>query len=251
MENKRVALYIRVSSEEQAKHGMSLEAQLKTLNEYCQYKGWISSKVYREEGVSAGSIKRRKAFKTMLNDCKNGKYDIILVTKFDRLFRNVIDSLQTLEELRVNDIDFVSVAEDIDTTTPMGMAMFTIISVFAELERKMNTMRVDEVRKLRFEEGLFPSRSFYGYRPIIKGRKIVAFKQHKKEADKIKEIFELRGKNKSFTSISKEVKMPLQSVINIISNKVYYGIISYKDEEKKGVHEPIITEEVFNKANGI
>lgn len=240
-DKKRIALYLRVSTEEQAKFGISLETQLKKLQDYCEFKDWEVFKVYKDEGFSAGSMKKRKAFKQMIEESKTRKFSTIMVTKIDRAFRNVIDALLVLEDLRINNIDFVSIGEDIDTTTPMGKAMFTIISVFAQLEREMNVGRVKDVRQMRFDKGIFPSRSHFGYRPIIKDKKIIGFKPDLKESQIVKEIFKLTIEKVSYRLICEKFNLQPQSYYNIIRNPVYCGYITFEGVTKQGLHDPLIS----------
>ena len=247
--NKYVALYLRVSTEEQVKHGTSLDAQLNKLQEYCKFKEWTVFKIYKDEGISGGSTKKRKAFLRMIEDSKQGKFSAVVVTKIDRAFRNVVDALLVLEDFRVNDIDFVSIAEDIDTTTPMGKAMFTIISVFAQLEREMNAGRVRDVRILRFKQGMFPARAFFGYKPIKKDRKIIGFGIDKKKAEIVEDCFLMASNGTSYKKVCAKHKIKPQSYYNILENKVYYGIIEFEGEEKVGVHPAIISKELFEKVN--
>lgn len=246
---KKVALYLRVSTDEQAKHGLSLESQLKKLQDYCQFKNWEIFKVYKDEGISGGSTKKRKSFKQMIEDSKTGKFSTILVTKIDRAFRNVVDALLVLEDLRIKNIDFVSIGEDIDTTTPMGKAMFTIISVFAQLERETNIGRVRDVRQMRFDKGMFPARSPFGYEPVIKDKKVIGFKPNKKEAEIVKGVFKMASMGVGYGDVCKAFNLKPQQFYNIIKNKVYIGIVSFESEEKKGIHEPLIDEETFRKCN--
>lgn len=249
MNKKRVAIYLRVSTDEQAKHGISLDSQLKKTQDYCEFKDWEIFKVYRDEGISGGSTKKRKAFQQMIKDSKEKKFSAILVTKIDRAFRNVIDALLTLENLRDNGTDFVSISEDIDTTTPMGKAMFTIISVFAQLEREMNTGRVRDVRTLRFEQGMFPARSPYGYRPIVRDKKVVGFKIYPKEAEVVSGCFKMASEGKDYKEICSTYGLKPQQYYNILRNKAYCGYVVFEGKERKGIHEPIISEELFNKVN--
>ncbi|MBU0894834.1 MAG: recombinase family protein [Nanoarchaeota archaeon] len=244
---KRVALYLRVSTDEQAKHGISLEAQLKKLQDYCEFKDWEVFKVYKDEGISGSSIKKRKAFKQMLEESKEGKFSAIIVTKIDRAFRNTRDALNILEDLGINKIDFVSVGEDIDTTTAMGKAMFTMVSAFAQLEREMNVGRVKDVRQMRFDKGMFPARSPFGYKPLIKDKKIVSFKIDRKQAEIVSGCFKMTSEGHSYSEICKNYKIKPQSYYNIIKNKVYCGFISFEGEERKGIHSPIISEELYKK----
>lgn len=248
---KRVALYLRVSSDEQKKHGLSLEAQLKKLQDYCQFKDWEIFRVYKDEGISGSSIKKRKEFMQMISDSKQHKFSTILVTKIDRAFRNVVDALLVLEDLRVNNIDFVSVAEDIDTTTPMGKAMFTIISVFAQLEREMNIGRVRDVRHMRFEKGILPARSPFGYKPLIKDKKVVGFILDKKKAEIVQTCFKRASEGISYQEICKELKLKPQQYYNIIRNKVYTGVVVFEGKENKGTHPSIISEMLYNQVNGL
>jgi len=244
-----VALYLRVSTDEQKKHGLSLEAQLKNLQDYCKFKGWSIYKVYRDEGISGKSTKNRTAFIEMLEDSRNKKFSIILVTKIDRAFRNVMDALTSLEELRKNKIDFVSIAEDIDTTTPMGKAMFTIISVFAQLERELNVKRVSDVRKFRFDKGMFPARAPFGYSAIRKNKKVVGFKVNKRESEIVKKVFKDSFESIDYKITCKELNIKPGSYYNILKNKAYIGIIEFNGVEKKGLHEPLVSEEVFKEVN--
>lgn len=251
MEGKRVALYLRVSTEEQAKHGLSLDAQLSKLQDYCVFKKWTIFKVFKDEGISAGSTKKRKAFQDMLKEAKEGRFNTIIVTKFDRAFRNVADAVITLDEFRKSNIDFISCGEDIDTTTPMGKAMFYIISVFAQLEREINITRVKDVRSLRFEQGLFPARSPFGYRPIFKEKKIVGFKLDNKESEIVREIFKLTSEGVNYKEICSKLGILPGSYYNIIKNKVYCGFIEFGGNVKKGIHEPIVSEELWNSVNNV
>jgi len=247
---KNVALYLRVSTEEQAKHGTSLDAQLKKLQDYCEFKGWDIFKVYRDEGISGGSIKKRLAFVEMIKDSEDGKVSAILVTKIDRAFRNVIDALTTLEKLRIQGTDFVSISEDIDTTTSIGKAMFIIVSVFAQLEREMNSERVREVRSLRFEQGMFPARSPFGYKPIRKDGKVIRFDVHPKESKVVSDAFLMASQGATYKDVCSKHKIAPQSYYNILKNRVYLGYVLFEGEEKAGNHEPIISEELWRKVNG-
>jgi len=247
MENKKVALYIRVSSDEQRKEGLSIEAQIRRLQQYCNFKKWVIFKIYKDEGVSGKSIKGRKDFLNMLENSKRGKFSAILVTKIDRAFRNVKEALITLDELKERKIDFVSISEDIDTTTAMGKAMFTIISVFAELERSLTRDRNKDIMKDKFERGMMPGKAPFGY-CWNKKKKIMEVDKRKSEI--VKKAFELTSEGIGYRKICDELKLKPQSYYNIIKNKVYIGIIKFENKTKKGVHEPLVSEELFNKANG-
>ena len=250
MENKKkVAIYIRVSSDEQKKSGMSIDAQEEKLKEFCNFKNFEIYKIYKDEGISGGSIKKRKAFMQMISDSKEGSFSAVIVTKIDRAFRNVIDALLVLENLRLSNTDFVSVAEDIDTTTPMGKAMFTIISVFAQLEREMVIGRVRDVRQHKFNKGIFPAKSPFGYKAIYKNKKIVGFKIDEKQAEVVRDCFKMTIDGNSYKEISSKHKLKPQQFYNIIRNNAYCGYVEFQNQVKKGTHQKIISEDEFKLAN--
>jgi len=164
--------------------------------------------------------------------------------------------------LRINGTDFVSIAEDIDTTTPMGKAMFTIISVFAQLERELNMGRVRDVRQHRFEQGMFPARSHFGYKTIIKDKKVVGFSIDKKKAEIVSDCFLMASNGASYKEVCKKYKGKIlqyrkgkkymadlkpQQFYNITKNKVYCGYVLFEGNYVKGSHPPIISEELYNK----
>ena len=124
---KLVALYIRVSTEEQ-----KTDLQLMDLKDYVKRRGYIIYMIYEE--VISGAAKERQALDQLLEDARKRKFDIVLVWKFDRFARSLkmlVDSLALFQELG---IDFISYKENIDTTTSMGRLIFHINSAYAEFE---------------------------------------------------------------------------------------------------------------------
>ena len=97
--------------------------------------------IYEDEGFSGGIINRPR-FQKLLSDIKKEKFDILICYRLDRISRNVSDFSTTLEELQSYGVDFISIKEQFDTTTPMGRAMIYIASVFAQLERETIAERV-------------------------------------------------------------------------------------------------------------
>lgn len=244
---KKVALYIRVSSEEQKKEGFSLEAQKNKLIAYCNLKDWNVYKIYTDEGISAGSIKKRPQFKKLLMDAENKLFTTIVIVKFDRAFRNVADAVNTFNHLKETGIDFASISEDIDTTTAIGSFFFVLISALAELERKMTSERNRSIREYKFNQGLFPARVFYGYKPIKKDGRIVGYSINHKEAEVVLDCFKSSEKGESYLTICKRNKIKPQQYYNIIRNEVYCGYITFETLIKKGIHTPLISEELFSK----
>jgi DNA invertase Pin-like site-specific DNA recombinase len=132
---KKVAIYVRVSTEEQ-----KTDLQLLDLREYVSRRGYRIFHIY--EDIVSGVATERKALDLLLDDARKRKFDIVLVWKFDRFARSLkmlVDSLALFQELG---IDFISYKENIDTTTSMGRLIFHINSAYAEFEREIIRERV-------------------------------------------------------------------------------------------------------------
>ncbi len=132
---QRAAVYARVSTAEQNTEGQ--EAELK---EYAKNRGWEVTKVYRDK--VSGTTRSRPALDELMADAKKRKLDIVLVWRFDRFARSVSHLLQALETFRTVGIEFVSISEQIDTSTPTGKMIFTVLGAVAELERSLIAERV-------------------------------------------------------------------------------------------------------------
>jgi DNA invertase Pin-like site-specific DNA recombinase len=132
----RVGVYARVSTSEQ-----NSENQLIDLRRYAEQRGWTVQKEYVDHGVS-GAKDSRPALDALMHDAKRRRVDIVLVVKFDRFARSAKHLLNALDEFRSLGIDFCSLYDAVDTTTPYGKAMFTIAGAMAELERELIRQRV-------------------------------------------------------------------------------------------------------------
>jgi len=132
----RVALYARVSTTDQ-----STDSQLLDLRRYVRERGWDSFKEYVDEGIS-GTKDSRPALNELMNDAKKRRFDVVLVWRFDRFARSTKHLILALEEFKNLGVDFVSYQENIDTSSPLGSAIFTIISAVAQLERDIIAERV-------------------------------------------------------------------------------------------------------------
>jgi len=129
--------YIRVSSEEQADSGLGLEAQRQRIRAYCEMKGLSLVTIFEDPGVSGGkALATRPAGFRLLAEARKNK-PVLVVAKFDRLFRSVADAAQTIADFDRRGIELVAIAEGFDMTNPYGRAMAQMASVFAELERAM------------------------------------------------------------------------------------------------------------------
>ena len=132
----RVAIYCRVSTLDQ-----STDSQLLDLRRYVKERGWNLFKEYCDNGIS-GTTNSRPALNQLMDDAKKRKFDVVLVWRFDRFARSTKHLILALEEFRNLGIDFISYQENIDTSSPLGSAIFTIISAVAQLERDIIAERV-------------------------------------------------------------------------------------------------------------
>ena len=140
-EKLRIAIYTRVSTEDQAKEGYSLEVQREYLELFAQRERYEIFKVYCDEGISAYST-RRPALQQLLADAKAKRFELVLVHKIDRFSRNLKDLLMLVDELSSYGVAFKSAAEPFDTTTSAGKLMFQQLGSFAEFERNRIAERV-------------------------------------------------------------------------------------------------------------
>ncbi|MCB9807628.1 recombinase family protein [Candidatus Peribacteria bacterium] len=204
---KRVAQYIRVSTLEQAKEGNSLKGQQDSLSYFIKAhkneKNWITNKslLYIDDGYS-GANDQRPEYQRMMQDARDGKFDVILVYKIDRLFRKTKLLLDAVEELEKNNIEFCSQGEAIDTTKKEGRFFLTVLGAIAEMERETIRDRtimgkIAGARKGRYVGGKYPP---YGYDVDKNGKMVI----NKEEAKIVKEIFHMLVKEKkSETEIAK------------------------------------------------
>lgn len=134
--NLRVALYTRVSTDQQ-----TTENQRRELAAYLAARGWQQTREYCDEGIS-GSLERRPALDELLRDARRRRFDVLVCWRLDRLGRNLKHLITLLEELRSLGIEFVSIGEGIDCTTPAGRLQLHMLGALAEFERDRITERI-------------------------------------------------------------------------------------------------------------
>jgi len=244
----KAALYIRVSTQEQVEN-YSIEAQQEKLKAYCKSKDWIIHDIYIDPGYSGANLERPD-LQRLLSDLS--RIDVVVVYKLDRLSRSQRDTLELIEEhFLKNNVDFVSITETLDTSTPFGKAMIGILSVFAQLERETiaERMRIGHIK--RAEEGL---RGMGGdYDPAGYARVNGMLEVKEDEAQHIRELFNLYEQFHSITKVQAKLKemgyevWRFRRYRDILSNKLYVGYVSFAGKYYKGKHEPIISEEQFNR----
>ncbi|MTI67719.1 MAG: recombinase family protein [Firmicutes bacterium] len=160
----KVAIYVRKSKF--TGKGESIENQIDMCKKYAHNRDIKIDEnlIYEDEGFSGGNVNRPQ-YRKMINDAKNGVFDILICYRLDRISRNVADFSDTLEILQDNDIAFVSVKEQFDTSTPMGRAMMYIASVFAQLERETIAERIrDNMYQLARNGRWLGGRTPFGYK---------------------------------------------------------------------------------------
>lgn len=181
---KRAALYARVSSEQQ-----DTDLQIRELTEFAGAKGWEIHHVYEEK--ITGTTANRPQLKQMLADMQTGKFSLVLVWKLDRFARSLKDLLSLLEMLQDCRVDFISMKDHIDLTTPAGRLMAHLIGAFAEFEASLIRERV--------RAGLANAKK--------KGRKLGRRKERDDNA-----IFQLRTAGLSIRQIAAKLQIAKGSV---------------------------------------
>lgn len=165
---RRVGLYGRVSTEEQALRGFSIEAQVDALKEYCEKNHMKIVDIYLDEGISGAKPPlKRPALKRLLEDVESGKIDMILFTKLDRWFRSVKEYFKVQDVLDNNKVEWKAIQENYDTTTANGQMAITIFLAVAQNERDRTAERIKVVldHKRKNKEACFGGRATpFGYK---------------------------------------------------------------------------------------
>jgi len=263
VEKKKAAIYCRVSTYDQSTgEYSSLSGQEDLLKRYCETQGWEIFDIYKDS-VSGSNLEREQLQRIML-DAEDKKFQVLLATKLDRISRSVYDFLNLDNKLRELGIDIVIATQNIDTTTPTGKMQRTILLAFAEFERDMIAERTREKLFLQAQKGYWGGgHTPLGYNAVDK--KLIV---NREESELVNRIFnyylETPSTNKVATRLNKEGFRPKQrkylsgkssgggkfskeTIKRMLKNVIYIGNIKIKDQEFKGLHEPIIEVELFNK----
>ena len=251
---RRAALYIRVSTQEQAQEGYSVGEQKERLIAYCKAQAWMIADIYVDGGYTGSNINRPGMQKLI---AEIDKFDVVLVYKLDRLSRSQRDTLYLIEDVFLpNKVDFVSMQESFDTSSPFGKAMIGLLAVFAQLEREQIKERTRMGRIARAKSGLHHGG---GYIPIgyeYEDGKLVV---EPYEAEQVRKIFEWYLAGDSLKGIQDKLieggytnrygsYSSWSSVRNILENETYLGRIHFGDVVVDDTHEPLVTAEQFDAA---
>ncbi len=262
----RCAIYTRKSTEEGLeKEFNSLEAQREAGEAYIksqQHEGWrLITKSYDDGGYSGGTIER-PALQELLNDIRSGKIDVVVVYKVDRLSRSLRDFAQIVELFEKQNVSFVSVTQQFNTTTSMGRLTLNILLSFAQFEREVIGERVRDKFAASKQKGMWMG----GFPPLgydIKERKLYI---NPEEASLVRKIFENYLNIKSCLKLAeslnntgyrnkkwvnqKEIErggeiFTNQALSKILNNPIYIGKIKHKKKIYDGQHDAIITEQLW------
>lgn len=252
-----VNVYIRVSTDRQAKEGDSLEEQESELKKFCEYRGFRIHKILIERGKSGGNTNRPE-YQKLLEDIESGTIRAVVVKKLDRLSRSLLDFEQLMTRLQAKEVEFISLRENFDTTTAMGKAMLRIALIFAQLEREQTAERIKDVMDYRATQGLYNgSAPPFGYVNVDK-----ALVPHEREKESLVLIFDQFLKLHSLSQVTKllnEAKIPHRkgrkwadtTVQTLLKNPIYKGYIQWNGTLYAGVHKPLISEKKFSEVQDL
>ena len=276
----KASIYIRVSTEDQAKEGYSLEVQREYLEDFAKREKYEVFKIYSDDGISAFST-RRPALQELLADAKQRKFDLVLVYKIDRFSRNLKDLLNLVDELSNSGVAFKSATEPFDTSTSAGKLMFQQLGSFAEFERNRLAERVFPGMIKGVQQGNWQGARYspfgYNYNKVAKVLEV-----NEKQAPIVKMIFEMAIADKPVRYIREYLTkkgyrnrngnyFSAKLIRDIVRNRIYTGKLVWNrchyDKTQKtpkgyryikndpgkvvisqGRHQPLISEDVFERA---
>lgn len=235
------AIYVRVSTQDQAQHGFSLDAQQDSLIGYAKALGYEIFKIYRDEGKSAKDLTHRPEMVQMLKDAEEKKFAAIFVYKLDRFSRSIKDLILTIDQLKKWGIDFISLQDKIETASASGKLMFHIISAFAEFERNIIGDRTTFGMNRKATEGGFITRAPKGYKLVNKELIVDEL-----QAEEIRQIFkEVVETDFSLSKIARKHDLTTPGLIKLLKNTTYLGKVKFADQESEGKHLAIIDKQLF------
>jgi len=218
--------YIRVSTEEQAREGVSLDNQRKRIEYFCGAKEWTLGRIYADEGISGSSLKR-DGVQELISDCKQGKFDVVVIYKLDRLTRSVKDLGTLIEMFDKSDVAFSSVSDNFDTTTANGKLVLNILGSVAQWERDIISERTRDALAHKRSERQIYSPLPLGFEAGEDGRLI----ENKNELAIVKQIRTLRQRGLSYQKIADK--------LNTGGLKTKKGLVWRKGTVYKVLQNPI------------
>lgn len=258
MNTPKAAIYIRVSTEEQAVAGFSLPAQRSILTDYATQHGYEVFAVYADEGVSGRSTKNRFQLQQLLDDSKRGLFSTVLVWKISRFARSIRDLAMICETLMSHGVTFISYSESFDCSTAAGKLMLNVLGAISQWESDVISENVRMAMHERAMRGGRTCGEVLGYDVIPDAGMSV----NKKEADVIRFVFDQFRRYKSYSEVSRALAKaghvgkrgrPIspEGVYKILTCAVYAGYYKWGDARVKGDFDPILTVKQFNAAQAV
>lgn len=264
----RTGIYLRVSTEEQAKEGFSIHAQKEKLTSYANINDWDIYDFYIDDGISGKNITDRPSINRLIEDVKSGKINNVLIYKLDRLTRSVKDLINLIELFEKHNCSFNSVTEKLDTSNAVGRMFIKIIGIFAEFERENLAERVAFGYEQKTREGNYTNcNGVNGYDYIVGSGELVV---NEIEKDIVNRVFDLYLEGNSMVKIARMFnieKVPTKrggdwsqaTIKSILTNPLYIGKIRYgvgkKNQSKAfkvdGTQETIVDEDKFYKTQQV
>ena len=274
---KRVAAYMRVSSEDQVDN-WSLDSQLRQIEDYFELKSDFEIVArYREEGHSAyrDKAETRPVYRQLMADAEGGKFDLVVTVSIDRMSRNSRNMIATVETLAKHNVGYMSLAENLDLTGPMGEIMLSVFSVMAQHQSTQISFHVKRALEQRVRSGLGIGRPPYGYvlcddscqGPEVEGNhgychpdpekaKIVLDILRRYESGsysygELADRLDRQGYRTNGHQADRKGDRPKGyrftgvTIAQIVSNPFYMGVVVLNGKEYPGAHTPIISEELF------
>ena len=249
-EIKKACVYARVSTDEQAKKGYSVDEQVRMCRAQIDAKGWEYAGTFTDPGVSGRKLDR-PGLNAMIEKINAGDIGAVVIYKLDRLSRKQKDTMHIIENvIMANDVYLYSLNETLDTSTPWGRAMIGILSAFNQMESETIQMRTTDGRMAKAKQGGYAGgKPPLGYRSR-EGELVIV----PEEAEIVRAIFSMRKEGKTLMGIaeklnemgyrSKSGKLFRHSAVQTIlaNESVYRGVHKYGDGGE-GYHEPILKEE--------
>jgi len=203
-------------------------------------------KIYSDLGFSGANL-NRPALIRMLNDTKENKIDIVISYKIDRLTRSPKDFYQLIELFDKYGVNFISVTERFDTSTPSGRLLRNIMLTFAQFERELTSERTKDKMLQRAQKGMWNGGFIpFGYKS--ENKKLII---NNSEAKIVQLIYEMYISGVQVAKIFHETNLSKGRIFTILRNPIYIGKIKYDDKLLQGIHEPIISQELFDLAQEI
>lgn len=281
--NKRVAIYCRVSTTEQAEEGYSIDEQNLKIREYCEKEGHEIYNLYEDRGISGKNITNRPGIKQLLKDVTENKFDLVIVWKLNRISRKLLDILNIVELLNKHNIAFRSLTESFETETPSGKLQLNIMGAIGEFERESLAENIKLGLEAKARSGEWCGGIVLGYDiveipSVGKKRKNTKLQINEREANTVRRIFDLYSQGYGYKAVVNRVnkegyktkrnnEFAVATVKEILKNPIYIGKIRYnvrQDWSKKrrnninpnpifsdGQHESIIDIETWNKVQVI